>query len=247
MILFTLKKWSVKVGGFALSPLTFEAVAGGSYYVLGPNGSGKSTFLRSLAGILESEGGSMESAHGPRTLRFSYLSGDEDAPFPLTVKEMVGLGRLALPGAHSSHEEAIRAAIAFAECEALTERDVRSLSGGERQRVRLARALARDPEVLLLDESLSKMDLAHQLRFASKLSEWVKNGNRALFIVTHDLGLGLKCCGELLLFSKGDCVASGKIPEALTPEAFGKAYPGVILDRSSGAWEVKAQVPLSQS
>jgi iron complex transport system ATP-binding protein len=234
-----------------LREISFELSRGQILAVIGPNGSGKSTLLKRVAGLLGArEGGSGGAGNGQvrangedllampsriRARRVAYVAADLSADFPLTALEAVHLGRFcqaeswsllrdSLPG----DDERVRHAMEACLCWELRERLLETLSGGERQRVALARALAQGSSVLCLDETLSRMDLDHQIAIGRMLQERAKQG-LSLLLVSHDLNLASEWADSCLLLHQGRKVAEGPVGVTLVLENLKKLYPGVPL------------------
>jgi iron complex transport system ATP-binding protein len=177
--------------------------------VVGPNGAGKSTLLRALAGLLPLRAGRVALDERPlasftaaeRGRRIAWLAQAGDVSGELTARETVHLGRLphlGLFGAPGRADEAIvDRAIERCECGTWQHRRLRSLSGGERQRVLLARALATEAPVLLLDEPGTHLDPPHQVALARLCRELGRT--HTVVTVQHDLALALHADRVLLL------------------------------------------------
>ena len=198
--------------------------------LIGPNGSGKSTLLKTLAGLLPPRSGSVRLNDVPlaeisprqRAQILAYLPQGAECHWPLTVERVVALGRLPFGGesADSSHiESALRAVDALH----LRDRVITELSGGERARVFLARALAGDPALLLVDEPGAGLDPYHQLQLMELLASRAKEG-RAVLVVLHDLGLAARFCHRLLLLKEGRLIASGPPQEVLTEDLLAEVH-----------------------
>jgi iron complex transport system ATP-binding protein len=181
--------------------------------IVGPNGAGKSTLLRVLAGLLAPQAGSVEVDGRPleayasrdRATRIAWLAQQGETSGELTARETVGLARLAHLGLFASpsraDEAAIDAAMHATECSAWAARRLHELSGGERQRVLVARALATDAPVLLLDEPTTHLDPPHQVAIARLLRRL--SATRTVVSVLHDVSLALQA-DRVLLLSQGE-------------------------------------------
>jgi iron complex transport system ATP-binding protein len=229
------RELSLSVAGKRLvDRVSLELACGELTVLLGPNGAGKSTLLRALLGELAPEAGAVEllgkNLKGYRALERARLvtlvPQEQPADFPLTVAELVELGRLphaALGSARHDDRAAIARSIERADLGRLLQRDVGSLSGGERQRASLARALAQDTPVLLLDEPTAHLDIGHQLAVLELVRERVDAGTAAL-VALHDLGLAARFADRLLLLEDGRITACGTPAEVLTRAELARAF-----------------------
>jgi iron complex transport system ATP-binding protein len=221
------------------SGLEFNVARGESWAILGRNGAGKTTLLNTLAGLRAADAGTLELLGRPLAglprrelarLR-GVLPQDDSDPFPATVMETVLIGRhphLSRWTWEGASDIALaRAALATADMAGTDARAVATLSGGERRRVALAMLLAQDPQLFLLDEPASHLDLAHQLAMLDRLVQLVRSEGRALVMVVHDVNLALRYCDHALLLANGDAVA-GTAESLLTPERLSRLY-GVAL------------------
>lgn len=193
--------------------------AGESVAIVGPNGAGKSSLLAALAGLLPVAGGRVALDGRPlaawpareRARRLAWLSQQGEADGALTARDVVRLGRLphhGLFGAPTAADEAaVDAAMAETECAALAGRALHALSGGERQRVLLARALAVQAPVLLLDEPTTHLDAPHQRALLRSLVARARAGT-AVAAVLHDLTLAL-AADRLVVLAGGRVHADG--------------------------------------
>jgi len=177
---------------------SFDVAAGSYVAVIGPNGGGKTTLMRVLLGLLAPDAGSVElfglpSAHHDARRRVGYIAqrgGLIEPTFPATAEEVVAAGRTQRIGLWKrfggGDREAVTAAFATMRIAHLRKRTIGSLSGGERQRVLLARALAADPDLLILDEPVDGLDLESREEFYDALRRVNAQGKTILF-VTHDV------------------------------------------------------------
>lgn len=235
---------AVRYGAFeALRGVDFTLDAGDWLMVVGPNGAGKSTLLGAVAQSVPSVGtlrccGRDLRAMRPRerARRIGMLAQSNAAGYSFTVAEVVRLGRYAYaPGAFSKRrgddEEHVARALAAVGLEGFAERSVLSLSGGELQRVFLAQVLAQDPTVLLLDEPGNHLDLKYQKELFALLDGWLRQGDRAVVSVVHDLSLARACGTRALLLRDGAPLAYGPARETLSDERLRRAY-----DMDVSAW-----------
>jgi iron complex transport system ATP-binding protein len=206
--------------------------------IVGPNGAGKTTLVRILSGVLRPQGGSVEIrgrplASFPRreiARNLAVVPQELVVPFPYTVREMVAMGRgprLGPLGREGPNDRAAvdRALLRLGLAE-LAHRRYPTLSGGEKGRVALARALAQEANLLLLDEPTAHMDLGHRVHTFEWLRDWIHEeaGERTAMVVTHDLVLAARFADELVLLHRGRVVAAGAPGEVLTPERIADVY-----------------------
>jgi iron complex transport system ATP-binding protein len=202
----------------ALDGVDFD-LAPGWTAIVGPNGAGKSTLLRVLAGLQSVDRGEVRLNDRPlaqwparaRALELAWLAQHAQTGGELTVRDVVRLGRLpslGLFGAATPQDEAcVDRALADAECAAWQGRRLTELSGGERQRVLLARALAVEAPVLLLDEPTTHLDPLHQVALVRLLRRQAERGV-AVLCVMHELSLAL-WARRLVVMERGRIVATG--------------------------------------
>jgi iron complex transport system ATP-binding protein len=220
----------------ALESFDLAAEPGSLTALLGPNGAGKSTALRALARLLRPRRGAVtldgrDIWQLPRRSfvhHVAFMPQTETAGWPMTVEQVVLLGRLPhrgwfLPYAREDRE-ALRTALRQVEISALRGRWLDSLSGGERRRAMLARALAQDAEVLLLDEPGAHLDLRHQLELFTLLRRLTRDRGIAVVLSLHDLNLASLFADRAVLLSEGRIVAQGASPRVLTPELILRAF-----------------------
>ncbi|MBU0595712.1 ABC transporter ATP-binding protein [Candidatus Bipolaricaulota bacterium] len=211
----------------ALRDADLAIAAATSIALIGPNGSGKSTLLKLSSGVLRPDQGRITldgrpiGTLNPRQIarRVAMVAQERPMGFDFTVREVVAMGRIPHSGrfARESPEDriAIEQAMRLADIGRLAERSIRAISGGERQRVYLGMALAQEPEILLLDEPTTHLDLRHQVQFMSIVSERVLDGVTAL-VAIHDLTLAAQSCDRIALFSEGQILATGTPKAVLT-------------------------------
>ena len=203
--------------------------------LIGPNGAGKSTLLRALSGVLRYqegavalEGSDLQSMPA-RDVAAMLALVPQIAPYTqgFTAFELVVMGRYPHLGRFQVEGEAddriAREAMRRTETEQFAERTLDTLSGGERQRVFLARALAQQPRVLLLDEPTSNLDILHQLKILGLVRTLVDDGLTVIAAI-HDLNLAARYCDRLVLLSEGRVVTEGPPEEVLTPETIESTF-----------------------
>jgi iron complex transport system ATP-binding protein len=188
--------------------------------VIGPNGSGKTTLVRILAGALAPSRGSVRIDERPlATYRRRELARRLEV---VLMGRAPHLGALGFPRPHDL--AVARAAMARLDVVGLEERPIDRLSGGERQRVLLARALAQEPDVLLLDEPTTHLDLRHQAGVHDVVRALGRERGLGTVSVLHDLNLAAMYCDRLALLAGGRIVALGPPTEVLTAERLSAAY-----------------------
>jgi iron complex transport system ATP-binding protein len=220
--------------------VSLTAQAGTLTAILGPNGAGKSTLLRALAGLGQFEGEVKLCGDDLRALsrreiarRVALVPQDPVSDVPFTALELVLMGRsphlggLGLEGERDRQiaEEALRTVDALA----LAARPIDQLSGGERRRVFLARALAQQPKILLLDEPTAFLDLGHQaqvLEHARRLS----SEGLCVLAVLHDPNLAVAWADQTLLLRDGQAAAQGPTREVLRAQVLRELYGAPVLE-----------------
>lgn len=220
----------------AVDGVSLRAEPGTVSTVLGPNGSGKSTLLRLLAGGARPRSGRVRFedrplAHWPRralAARMAVVTQHEHVPFPVTARNLAAMGRYACLGPWRREGRQDREAVARAmeRCgvAGLEERDFGSLSGGERQRVRIARALAQEPSVLLLDEPTAALDMRYETAVFRLLRELARSDGVAVVAVTHHLNLAARFGDLHLLMESGAPAAQGDAAQVLTAANVSRVY-----------------------
>lgn len=215
---------------FAVEGLSLRLDRGEMLGVLGPNASGKTTLVRLVSRVVVPAIGEIR-LEGERLARLSreavarrvaVVPQDVPSGFPHTVEEMVLMGRFPhAPGRffESREDRAIaRDAMALTGVTALAAAPLDHLSGGERQRVMLARAVAQQPRLLVLDEPTAHLDLRHQAECVALLRRLHRESGLTVILVSHDLNLAGELCHRLLLMSRGRAAALGVADAVLAPD-----------------------------
>ncbi len=209
--------------------------AGEMLGVIGPNGSGKSTLLRLLSGVLQPEGGEVRINGRPlgnysrRELGRAIAVAPQDTliEFPFSVTEVVLMGRSPHLGAFSFEGdrdlEVAREAMRRTGVLELADRSIHELSGGERQRVVLARALAQQARILLLDDAGAFLDIRHEVEIYDLLQDLQREG-KSILTVLHDLNLAALYCDRVALLKAGRLVRLGSPSEVITYTALTEVY-----------------------
>jgi iron complex transport system ATP-binding protein len=241
----------------ALDRVDVQVARGELVAVAGPNGSGKSSLVRGLLGLAPGATGDV-TLDGRALASWSRrdiaetvgaLPQREDAAVSLRVREAVLLGRWARLGPIASpraeDHRAVGEAIARCHLTDLAERGVDTLSGGEWQRVRLARALASEPRLLLLDEPSAALDLAHEMALFELLRHLVADGLGVL-VITHHLNLAARVADRVVLLDRGRVAADGPPARVLQQDVLSQvfAWPVAVTTWCDGAPQV---VPLTRA
>lgn len=206
--------------------------------IVGPNGSGKSTLLRLLNGLVAPTSGTVELFGRPAAgrhlrearRRIGYLPQhcDYDPAYPTTVREVVMMGRwpmLGLWGRPSPGDRAKVAGVArLTGLGGLLDRPVGHLSGGERQKMGIARAMAQEPEILMLDEPTSDLDIAAQAEVGGLVERVYRRGGLTVLFVTHFISHLPPCCSRFLLMRGGRIYYDGPRAGALDEKALSGLY-----------------------
>jgi iron complex transport system ATP-binding protein len=219
----------------ALDAVSFALTSGELVAVVGPNGSGKTTLLRALLGLVAPEAGRVtldgraihEWTRRALAENIAALPQREEPAFPLTVREALLMGRWARLGPIASvtedDERAIADALARCDVTGFEHRGIETLSGGEWQRVRLARALASMPRLLLLDEPTSALDIGHEMELLELLRRLVADGLGVL-VITHQLNLAARYADRVVLLDHGRVRADGPPADVLTAALLSEVF-----------------------
>jgi len=219
-----------------LSGISLEVKAGEIVALLGPNGAGKSTLLAIACGSLKPQMGEVRFADRPladfsrreiaRTIALVVQAGD--VRFPLTALEYVLAGRFAHASAFgfdSRHDVEI-AMKSLTDMDALQFATIRfnELSSGERQRIVLARAMAQEPRMLLLDEPTANADLAHQISLLGFVKGLTRERNMGVLFVTHEINLAAEFADRVALIKDGRLIAGGQPEEIMTADLLSQLF-----------------------
>ena len=220
----------------ALEAVTCEAVEREILGIIGPNGAGKTTLLRCINNTLKPQVGVVlingQDVSGWDRRRIARHMGlvpqSAVITFPFTVLEVVLMGRhphQSLFGGESERDlEVVREALRLTDTLRFATRPVTELSGGERQRVIIARALAQEPDTLLLDEPTLHLDLNHQLEVLGLVRRLTRERGLVTIMTSHDLNLAARYCDRLLMLEQGRVYAVGAPEEVLTPANIRRVY-----------------------
>ncbi len=219
-----------------LKGIEFEASPHEITVILGPNGSGKTTLLKCILRLWEAQRGEVfingrsikVMGRGEVAKNVAIVPQDHEPPFPYSVFDVVLLGRVAHIGLLSSpsrrDKEAARRALEALGIERLADRPYTKISGGERQLVLIARCLAQEAPVMLLDEPTAHLDFRNQVMVLTKVKSIAKEKGLAVLMTLHDPNLALLFSDRVLLLNAGKVVARGSPNEVITEENIKKVY-----------------------
>ncbi len=213
--------------------------------IIGPNGSGKSTLLKNLSRLYEPDGGSIyldgrslnRLSAGQLARRLAVVPQEMRINFQFTVYDLVMMGRNPYQNRWGSVSEKdrdeVERAMALTDVRKFRDKTIDELSGGERQRVIIARALAQAPELLLLDEPASNLDINYKSEIFDLLSYLNRESNLTILVVSHDLNLAAQYCRRLVLLDNGEIHSQGSPDKVLTEENIGSVYEaGVVVEKN---------------
>lgn len=217
-----------------LDGVSFSTKKGEVVGLLGPNGAGKTTLLKSIGGMLRPRGGEvwldgndmLSMPLKTRAQMIGYVPQSANAALSMRVVDVVMMGRIPYlrfsPGA--TDRKVVFDTLEQLHLENLAFRDFTELSGGERQRVLMARAVAQQPKLLLLDEPTGSLDLKHRLQTIHTVRRYAAERCVTVVVSLHDLNLAAMLCDHLMLFKESRCYASGTCEEVLTKEHIRAVY-----------------------
>ena len=222
--------------GDALHDVSLGIEPGELVAVLGPNGSGKTTLVRVALGTVIPRTGSARVA-GKDTGQWdrkalarvaAVVTQREEMAFPQRVRESVMLGRYPyLPpfaAPRSVDHRAVHEALEACDAGGLGDRWLETLSGGEQQRVRLARALAQQPQLLVLDEPTASLDVKHEMELFERVRALVDHSGLAAVVITHHVNLAARFADRVLLLSRGIAAGLGPAREVLSRETVERVF-----------------------
>ena len=215
-----------------LKNLNFRIDDGETVAIIGPNASGKTTLLKCINGILKPNKGSIvidgdklnKMKRNDIAKKMGHVPQAGGGKFPTTVFDTVLMGRRPSGGWKPGEKDLRKASevIGKLDLRDIAMRDIGEISGGQHQKVLIARALAQDPEILLLDEPTSSLDLRHQLEVLNIIKEQMRNGISTVMAI-HDLNLAVRFSDKILMLNEGKIFAAGG-KEILTPDSIESVY-----------------------
>ncbi len=208
--------------------------------IIGPNGAGKSTLLRALLNLIPYETGEFyfhqqknkilihQLSHKDFAKVFAYIPQEHNMQFDYTVKEIILMGRFPWVdywGSFSKKDQLICDEISHQfKVESLRDRSFNHLSGGEKQRVLLARAFAQETPFIFLDETLSFLDINHQIEIMQLLQEIHLKQNKSIVIVSHNINLSIEYSDKLIILKNGEILAQGNASDIISREIIQKTF-----------------------
>jgi len=219
-----------------LKNISFSIKQGEFFIIIGPNGSGKTTLIKVVSGLIRHQRGSLNIFEQPinsysrkaLAVKIALVPQMVLENFPFTVLEIVLMGRSphqGILGLQSEKDFSIaNRAMEFTGVKHLKNRKLEHLSGGERQRVFIARAICQEPQIILLDEPTSSLDIAHQLRVMDLMEKLKNEMGFTIIMVSHDVNLAAMYSDRILLLKAGEIVNIGKPDEILTLQILKETY-----------------------
>ncbi|MCM8759578.1 MAG: ABC transporter ATP-binding protein [Candidatus Omnitrophica bacterium] len=221
--------------------ISFKLEKGFFLGIIGPNGSGKSTLLRVVSRIIKKYKGEIffygteirKISNRLLSRKISFLPSDIEIAYPYTVKELLIMARYpfltGLQNPSARDLNVINYVIHQMELTKFLDRTIFQMSEGEKQRVLLAQCLAQEPELLMLDEPTSHLDIGFQFGFLDLLKKLQEQSSLSILAVLHDLNLASQYCDNLLLLENGSIVKFGDVKDVIKFEIIEKVYKTNVL------------------
>jgi cobalamin transport system ATP-binding protein len=263
---FRYRSLDEQVRAWTLDSLSFHVEAGEILGIVGPNGSGKSSLLKVLAGLLPLGEGdvllgglSLGKRSQAEIARLAAVVSQEYVQvFPFTVAETVLMGRFphrnsrwwSMGIGEETANDLARAHQAMVDTDVLclADRLVSDLSGGERQRVMIARALAQEPKLLLLDEPTAFLDINHQIDICSLISRLRGERQLSVVLVSHDLNVASQYCDRVLMLKEGRLCQIGSPDETIRPDVLRMVYGcDVVVDAHPQTGRPRVTMPIGKT
>jgi iron complex transport system ATP-binding protein len=240
-----------------ISGINLEVKPGDFIGILGPNGSGKTTLLKSISRVLKPHLGAIlideDDLYTQKPVdvakKMAVVPQDSTVGFNFSVMDVVLMGRnphlgpFQMEGAHDV--EVAKKAMMLTNTWVLADRSVNELSGGERQRVIIARALAQEPKILLLDEPMNNLDIINQLEIMDLVKSLCVNNGLAVLAVIHDLNMAARYCNLVLMMKAGEVYSFGEVDKVLTDETIRSVFDVDAIVRRNPATNSLYVIPLS--
>jgi len=232
-------------GGYAdnvvIKKVAFSVAENEFTGIIGPNGSGKSTLFKIISRIITGYSGEIryqgkdikDISHNEFAKKIAVVPQDLYIPFSFSVYDFICMGRYPYLSRFDSIDESdnkiIYNSMELLDILHLKDRDLNELSGGERQRVYICQALVQEPELILLDEPTSHLDISHQVQILDLLKKLNKEKNITILIILHDLNLASEYCDRLILLNNGEIVIDNKTENVLKYDIIEKIYKTVVV------------------
>lgn len=230
------KNLSVKIGKkLILDDISFDLKNGDWLMIIGPNGAGKSTLIKALSGIIKYDGNInlfekpfLSYSASKRARLVALLSQHNNVYCSLSVKDVVSLGRYTyrrgLFNTDKYGDTIIHEAMERTGVLNLSDKSINELSGGELQRAFLAQVFAQEPKLLLLDEPTNHLDIKYEKQIISMISDWIKEGNRAVASIVHDLSLAKAFGNKIMILNKSKMQDFGEKSKAFSYDNLYNTY-----------------------
>ena len=228
-----------------LKGISFKIKKGSFSGVIGPNGSGKTTLFKSITGELSISDGEVHLAGGDisemtqkqKAKKIAIVTQSNDAT-DILVEDYVLMGRYPYKGSFQLFEtdEDFKLATKFMKLTGVfkfKDKLMNELSGGEQQLVAIAKALTQEPELLLLDEPTSHLDISHQIQVLNLIQKLNEEYNLTVLMIIHDLNLASEYCNYLVMLNKGEVFSTGTPEEVLTYYNIEEVYNAVVLTQEN--------------
>lgn len=240
-----------------LKDMTFNVNKGDFLCILGPNGSGKSTLLKTITSILNPCRGKVQifgkdiNRYKSKELskKMAFVPQNINIEYDFKVHDIILMGRSPFINKFSKESktdfEIVDYAMEITDTVYLKDRFINEISGGERQRVIIARALAQETELIVLDEPTSSLDINHQIEILDLLYRLNKEKNKTIIMVMHDINLAARFSNKILLINDGSIVKLGNPKEVITKEVFEQIYHMDIFIKEEALTNSPYIIPLS--
>ncbi|MGD6811007.1 MAG: ABC transporter ATP-binding protein [Candidatus Bathyarchaeia archaeon] len=240
-----------------LSDISLEVKPGSFLGILGPNGSGKTTLLKSISRVLKPHGGSIlidkEDIYALKPVQvakqMAVVPQFNNVGFNFSVMDVVLMGRNPHMGTfqmeNSQDVEIAKKAMVLTNTWKLASRRINELSGGEQQRVIIARAIAQEPKILLLDEPISHLDIINQIEIMDLVKTLCIKNELIVLAVIHDLNMASRYCDKILMLKDGKVFALGPVEEVLTSENIQSVFGVDSIVRKNLVTNTPYVIPLS--
>lgn len=241
-------------GTEVLKHISFTVQKGEFTAILGPNGAGKSTLVLALSGVIPPRGGRIEIlgreigrlSMKERARSIAVLMQDSDMRFPFSCREVVAMARYPhrkrWQMETAADREAVEKALRLTDTQAIAERLIVEVSGGERQRALMAKSIAQETPILVLDEAVSGMDVHRKLQLFGVLDGLNREEHLTVLAVLHDINLAALFCRRMIFLKEGVIVADGETEDVLTRHILEKVYETRVIVQEIDSIPGKRQV-----